>query len=64
MAATTKKVRVKLRSLQREALKKLDARNYGVLICHRRFGKTVLALFRLCRNATAAGSSFAANTPT
>ncbi|MBQ3893152.1 MAG: terminase family protein, partial [Mailhella sp.] len=49
---------VKLRPLQREALASLDERQYGVLICHRRFGKTVLALFRLCRNATAAGASY------
>ncbi len=48
----------KLRPLQREALSALDARQYGVLICHRRFGKTVLALFRLCRNATAAGRMY------
>ena len=54
----TKEVRVKLRPLQRKALAQLDGRKYGVLICHRRFGKTVLALFRLCRNATAAGASY------
>jgi len=51
-------VRVKLRPLQQDALKSLDSRRYGVLICHRRFGKTVLAVSRLCRNATAAGSRY------
>ena len=48
----------KLRPLQREALAVLDSRQYGVLICHRRFGKTVLALFRLCKNATAVGRMY------
>ena len=51
-------VRIKLRPLQKTALEALDARNYGVLICHRRFGKTVLAVSRLCRNATAGGEMY------
>ena len=51
-------VRIKLRPLQKKALEALDARNYGVLICHRRFGKTVLAVSRLCRNATAGGEMY------
>lgn len=51
-------VRVKLRPLQREALEKLDARRFGVLICHRRFGKTVLAVARLCRNAAVGRESY------
>ena len=51
-------VRIKLRPLQKTALEALAARNYGVLICHRRFGKTVLAVSRLCRNATAGGEMY------
>ena len=51
-------VRVKLRPLQAKALKALDARRYGVLICHRRFGKTVLAVSRLCRNAAEGGENY------
>lgn len=44
-------VRTKLRPLQMQALRKLDKKRFGVLICHRRFGKTVLAVSRLVRNA-------------
>lgn len=52
------RIGVRLRPLQAAALRELDARQYGVLICHRRFGKTVLAVSRLCRNATNAGQSY------
>ena len=52
------RIGVRLRPLQAAALRQLDARPYGVLICHRRFGKTVLAVSRLCRNATNAGQSY------
>ena len=52
------RIGVRLRPLQAAALRELDARQYGVLICHRRFGKTVLAVSRLCRNATEAGNSY------
>lgn len=51
-------VRIRLRPWQKRALEKLDTRDYGVLICHRRFGKTVLAVARLCRNAAQGGSSY------
>ncbi|HJD97254.1 terminase large subunit domain-containing protein [Mailhella massiliensis] len=51
-------VRVKLRPLQQKALEELDRRSFGVLICHRRFGKTVLAVARLCRNAAQGGASY------
>ena len=51
-------VRIRLRPLQQRALEALDARRFGVLICHRRFGKTVLAVSRLCRNATQSGESY------
>ena len=51
-------VRIKLRPLQKKALKALDSRRFGVLVCHRRFGKTVLAVSRLCRNATLAGETY------
>ena len=51
-------VRIRLRPLQQKALEALDARRFGVLVCHRRFGKTVLAVSRLCRNATRAGESY------
>ena len=52
------RIGVRLRPLQAAALRQLDARQYGVLICHRRFGKTVLAVSRLCHNATNAGQSY------
>ena len=52
------RIGVALRPLQAAALRELDAKPYGVLICHRRFGKTVLAVSRLCRNATEAGNSY------
>lgn len=51
-------VRIRLRPLQSEALEKLDAARYGVLVCHRRFGKTVLAVSRLCRNAARGGATY------
>ena len=51
-------VRVKLRPLQMQALKALDSKRFGVMICHRRFGKTVLAVSRLVRNAMDAGMSY------
>lgn len=50
--------KVTLRPLQAEALAKLDQRRYGVMICHRRFGKTVLAIARLCRNALRGGRMY------
>lgn len=50
--------RIRLRKLQVEALRALDTRRFGVLICHRRFGKTVLAVSRLCRNATTGTSEY------
>jgi len=49
MARTTDIV---LRKLQIEACQQLDQRKLNVLICHRRFGKTVLAIARKVRNAS------------
>ena len=50
-------VRIRLRPLQEKALEALDSRRFGVLICRRRFGKTVLAVSRRCRNDTTGGDS-------
>jgi hypothetical protein len=41
-----------------KAIKALDERRFGVLICHRRFGKTVLAISRLVRNACNGNSTY------
>lgn len=49
---------VRLRPLQMKAIKALDERRFGVLICHRRFGKTVLAISRLVRNACNGNSTY------
>lgn len=51
-------IRVRLRPLQSKAIKALDSRRFGVLICHRRFGKTVLAISRLVRNACNGNSTY------
>ena len=51
-------VHIRLRPLQEKALKSLDGRRFGVLICHRRFGKTVLAVSRLCRNAASGRETY------
>jgi hypothetical protein len=51
-------IRVRLRPLQSKAIKALDERRFGVLICHRRFGKTVLAISRLLRNACNGNSTY------
>lgn len=51
-------IRVRLRPLQSKAIKALDERRFGVLICHRRFGKTVLAISRLVRNACNGNSTY------
>lgn len=51
-------IRVRLRPLQAKAIKALDSRRFGVLICHRRFGKTVLAISRLVRNACMGNSTY------
>lgn len=51
-------IRVRLRPLQAKAIKALDSRRFGVLICHRRFGKTVLAISRLVRNACNGNSTY------
>lgn len=51
-------LRIRLRPLQAKALKELDAKRFGVLICHRRFGKTVLSVSRLFRNACNGGSMY------
>ena len=45
------KVGIRLRRHQHEAIEALDKTRFGVLICHRRFGKTVAAIVRLIRNA-------------
>ena len=50
--------RVSLYDYQMDALKRLDTRHYGVMICHRRWGKTVLAVSRLCRNAANGGETY------
>ena len=44
-------VTIQLRPYQAEACNELDRTKFGVLIAHRRFGKTVLAVTRLIRNA-------------
>ena len=49
---------MKLYSYQMKALETLDSKRFGVMVCHRRWGKTVLAVARLCRNATRAGSMY------
>jgi hypothetical protein len=51
-------IRVQLRPLQAKAIRALDSRRFGVLICHRRFGKTVLAISRLVRNACNGNSTY------
>ena len=51
-------VEIALRPHQLQALEALDATRFGVMICHRRFGKTVLAVCRLCRNAAAGDWSY------
>ena len=51
-------IRARLRPLQMKAIKALDSRRFGVLICHRRFGKTVLAISRLVRNACEGNSTY------
>lgn len=52
------KCNVQLYDYQMEALAALDSRKYGVMICHRRWGKTVLAVSRLCRNAANGGETY------
>ncbi len=39
------------RPLQRELHDKMDAKRWGVVVCHRRFGKTVWAINHILRDA-------------
>lgn len=50
--------KVSLYDYQMDALRQLDTRRFGVMICHRRWGKTVLAVSRLCRNAANGGETY------
>lgn len=50
--------KVSLYDYQMDALRQLDTRRFGVMICHRRWGKTVLAVSRLCRNAARGGETY------
>ena len=50
--------RIKLYGYQMDALKKLDSKRFGVMVCHRRWGKTVLAVSRLCIHAGASGEMY------
>lgn len=52
--AASRQATLYLRPFQVAASEALDARRLGCLICHRRFGKTVLAAARLIRSAAGA----------
>jgi len=47
-------VQIQLEELQEEAFCRLQERRYGVMVCHRRFGKTYLSTAMLVYHAMSA----------